>query len=177
MDLADLVRAGLILQRVSGRLGDGNANTGMTMRITTKPFAIAVGAAVAAWMLNVQAQAPATKPAPAPEPEVAAKGIADDPYGAANRAKGVPAGAKAKGYSPYAGRNYPTRVFFGDTHNHTTNSGDGFAAGTRLDADGEIGDRALRLRAPQALGVDRHLAERVVFDARCRHAAMLHPEK
>jgi len=135
MDLADLVRAGLIWQRVSGRLGDGNANNGMTMRIATKPFAIAVAAAVAAWMLNVQAQAPATKPAPAPEPEVAAKGIADDPYGAANRAKGVPAGAKAKGYSPYAGRNYPTRVFFGDTHHHTTNSGDAFAGGNRLDPE------------------------------------------
>jgi hypothetical protein len=80
----------------------------------------------------VGAQAPKPTPAPAAEPEVAAKGIADDPYGDANRAKGVPAGAKAKSYSPYAGRKYPTRVFFGDTHHHTMNSGDAFAGGNRL---------------------------------------------
>ena len=35
-------------------------------------------------------------------------------------------------YSPYAGRTYPTRVYFGDTHNHTANSGDAFMAGDRL---------------------------------------------
>jgi len=35
-------------------------------------------------------------------------------------------------YSPYAGRNYPTRVLWGDTHHHTANSGDAFAAGNRL---------------------------------------------
>jgi hypothetical protein len=35
-------------------------------------------------------------------------------------------------YSPYAGRKHPTRVFFGDTHHHTSNSGDAFAAGDRL---------------------------------------------
>ena len=37
-----------------------------------------------------------------------------------------------KKYSPYAGRKYPTRVFFGDTHHHTMNSGDAFAGGNRL---------------------------------------------
>ena len=37
-----------------------------------------------------------------------------------------------KSYSPYAGRKYPTRVYFGDTHNHTANSGDAFMAGARL---------------------------------------------
>ena len=35
-------------------------------------------------------------------------------------------------YSPYAGRDYPTRVFFGDTHHHTANSGDAFMNGDRL---------------------------------------------
>lgn len=35
-------------------------------------------------------------------------------------------------FSPYAGRKYPQRVFFGDTHHHTSNSGDAFMAGNRL---------------------------------------------
>ena len=35
-------------------------------------------------------------------------------------------------YSPYAGRNYPTRPFFGDTHLHTSLSMDAGAAGARL---------------------------------------------
>jgi hypothetical protein len=40
--------------------------------------------------------------------------------------------AVKKKYSPYAGRKFPTRVFFGDTHHHTANSGDAFMAGDRL---------------------------------------------
>ena len=35
-------------------------------------------------------------------------------------------------YSPYAGRNYPTRPFFGDTHLHTSISVDAGAFGARL---------------------------------------------
>ena len=35
-------------------------------------------------------------------------------------------------FSPYAGRKYPTRVYFGDTHHHTSNSGDAFMAGNRM---------------------------------------------
>ncbi len=35
-------------------------------------------------------------------------------------------------YSPYAGRNYPTRPFFGDTHLHTAYSMDAGAFGARL---------------------------------------------
>jgi Protein of unknown function (DUF3604) len=35
-------------------------------------------------------------------------------------------------YSPYAGRNYPTRPFFGDTHLHTSASFDAGAFGCRL---------------------------------------------
>jgi hypothetical protein len=39
---------------------------------------------------------------------------------------------KAPGYSPYAGRNYPTRVLWGDTHLHTANSLDAAAFGNSL---------------------------------------------
>ena len=35
-------------------------------------------------------------------------------------------------YSPYAGRNFPTRPFFGDTHLHTSFSFDAGAFGARL---------------------------------------------
>ena len=35
-------------------------------------------------------------------------------------------------YSPYAGRNYPTRPLFGDTHLHTSFSFDAGAFGARL---------------------------------------------
>jgi hypothetical protein len=35
-------------------------------------------------------------------------------------------------YSPYAGRNFPTRPFFGDTHLHTSLSMDAGAFGARL---------------------------------------------
>ncbi len=35
-------------------------------------------------------------------------------------------------YSPYAGRNYPTRPYFGDTHLHTSFSMDAGAFGARL---------------------------------------------
>jgi hypothetical protein len=39
---------------------------------------------------------------------------------------------KAPGYSPYAGRNYPTRVLWGDTHLHTANSLDAAVFGNTL---------------------------------------------
>jgi hypothetical protein len=40
--------------------------------------------------------------------------------------------AKKPSYSPYAGRNFPSRPFFGDTHLHTAISLDAGAAGARL---------------------------------------------
>jgi hypothetical protein len=89
-------------------------------------------AAVLAVALGASAPAAAQKPPAAAEPDVAVKGAVEDSYGEANRAKGGEAAPKAKSYSPYAGRKYPTRVFFGDTHHHTANSGDAFAAGNRL---------------------------------------------
>jgi len=42
---------------------------------------------------------------------------------------------KAPGYSPYAGRHYPTRPLFGDEHVHTGWSGDAGMSGTTLDPE------------------------------------------
>ena len=39
---------------------------------------------------------------------------------------------KKRSYSPYAGRSFPTQVFWGDTHLHTSNSLDARAFGTTL---------------------------------------------
>ena len=39
---------------------------------------------------------------------------------------------KAPGYSPYAGRNYPERPYFGDEHVHTSWSVDAGGTGTSL---------------------------------------------
>ena len=48
----------------------------------------------------------------------------------------------------------------------------------RVDADREVVDRALRLRAPQVVGGHAHFAERVLLDAlRRRHAASLGHER
>jgi hypothetical protein len=90
----------------------------------------ALAAAAAACTIAAQAQSPA--PAPAADANGVAQGVVSDPYGDANRAKGGEATPMAKSYSPYAGRKYPTRVYFGDTHHHTANSGDAFAGGNRL---------------------------------------------
>jgi hypothetical protein len=38
-------------------------------------------------------------------------------------------------YSPYAGRNFPTRPYFGDTHLHTAFSMDAGAFGARLNPE------------------------------------------
>ena len=76
---------------------------------------------------------------PAGEDEAVVKGAFDDYDGDSAEAESMiktAAEGKAedarKDYSPHAGRKYPTRVYFGDTHNHSANSGDGFMAGNRL---------------------------------------------
>ena len=48
--------------------------------------------------------------------------------------------AAAAAMSPYAGRNYPTRVFWGEQHIHTSWSGDATGGGTRV-----VPEDALRL--------------------------------
>ena len=52
--------------------------------------------------------------------------------GAANKAEIEKVFPAKPSYSPYAGRNFPTRPFFGDTHLHTSFSLDAGAFGARL---------------------------------------------
>ena len=42
---------------------------------------------------------------------------------------------KSPGYSPYAGRNFPTMPLWGDTHLHTSNSLDARAFGVTIDPE------------------------------------------
>ncbi len=74
-----------------------------------------------------------------PEPEDVADVAAKDAFDASET---IPAPAAREttaaeeearlNFSPYAGKKYPTRVYFGDTHHHTANSGDAFMNGNRL---------------------------------------------
>jgi hypothetical protein len=59
--------------------------------------------------------------------------VVDDEGEAAYAAPAKNAAAPVvKSFSTYAGRKYPKHVYWGDTHQHTSNSGDAFAAGDRL---------------------------------------------
>lgn len=101
------------------------------MNLWIRPFAVAGGlAAVGAFMMGASTDAPRSVSPDLSNPR--ASGLLEDPYGMLNRAPGSGPAAISRSYSPYAGRKYPTRVFFGDTHHHTTNSGDAFAGGNRL---------------------------------------------
>jgi hypothetical protein len=65
--------------------------------------------------------------------ELPAGKVVDDPYEHRPLEEITPAErAKVRGFSPYAGREFPTLALFGDTHHHTSNSGDAFMAGNRL---------------------------------------------
>ena len=49
-----------------------------------------------------------------------------------NDKEGITERFKKSSYSPYAGRNFPTNVYFGDTHVHTSLSGDAFGFGNKI---------------------------------------------
>lgn len=84
--------------------------------------------------MSVQAQ---QQPGRQEESAAAAKGLIDHYDGEDHsRPAETPAQVEVKKrYSPYAGRKYPTRVFFGDTHHHTANSGDAFMGGNSLNPE------------------------------------------
>ncbi|HET9951703.1 MAG TPA: DUF3604 domain-containing protein [Candidatus Eisenbacteria bacterium] len=72
-------------------------------------------------------------PAGAAHAQTAAKGeSAASDIGTADKATLEKVHPSAPPYSPYAGRNYPTRPYFGDTHLHTGYSMDAGAFGARL---------------------------------------------
>jgi hypothetical protein len=107
-------------------------HVGLTLS-TSRPKRIAVAAGLigAVAMFPAVAQSPATQP-PVPGGDVPTRGVIEDRYGDVGRMKvGAPT-PPAKGYSPYAGRKYPMRPLFGDTHLHSANSGDAFGAGNRF---------------------------------------------
>jgi len=102
--------------------------------LTSSAISIALGMTFVFALHDVLAQQGAPN-APAAADEVNVKGAfdADDASGSAPRKAETPAQVETKKrYSPYADRNYPTHVYFGDTHHHTANSGDAFMAGDRL---------------------------------------------
>ena len=65
-------------------------------------------------------------------PAFAAEEVKDACLGTADHEKLEKAHPAKPSYSPYAGRNFPTRPFFGDTHLHTSFSMDAGAFGCRL---------------------------------------------
>jgi hypothetical protein len=97
-------------------------------------LAVSASAALVA-ALVVANRAPAQSPPTAgASEEVVIKGAVDH-YDGEDHSRKPETAAQVevkKKYSPYAGRKFPTRVYFGDTHNHTANSGDAFMAGDRL---------------------------------------------
>jgi hypothetical protein len=90
------------------------------------------GVAVAALIGALLAVAPQGVAQTSPPADMVVRGVVDDTY---EDTVPLPAGGptpQAKAYSPYAGRKHPTRVLWGDTHLHSSNSGDAFTTGNRF---------------------------------------------
>ena len=89
------------------------------LRITSDKFAIARALAVTAFAVVLSATV------------VGAEDVTTD-IGTLDKETAEKAFPTKPPYSPYAGRNFPTRPFFGDTHTHTSFSMDAGAFGARL---------------------------------------------
>ena len=63
---------------------------------------------------------------------LAARVSADDVSSITQEMEAIKSGIAKPNYSPYAGRNFPTQVYWGDTHVHTNNSIDARAFGVTL---------------------------------------------
>jgi len=92
-----------------------------------------VAALAAATIVAGAVASSAASQTPAAEDDIKVKGAFEpDDMASGEHPRASTANSAAAKYSPYSGRTFPTRVYFGDTHNHTANSGDAFMAGNRL---------------------------------------------
>jgi len=99
------------------------------MKLETRFGAGVVGLAVVGTLLFVAQAGRAQSAGPS---DVPARGVVEDVEDVYLPMPTGKPSAEAQAYSPYAGRNYPTRVLWGDTHLHSANSGDAFTTGNRF---------------------------------------------
>ena len=96
--------------------------------VSRRTMGVSALAAFGAWLAVAQA----SHAQPTQSPEMAVRGVVEDTEEVHIPLPTGKPSAQAQAYSPYAGRTYPTRVLWGDTHLHSANSGDAFTTGNRF---------------------------------------------